>query len=142
GSFSAFRSVRTALRRGRWNGPVQVDDPLTRPCSNASDAADRQDEDADGWTVRNPRLHADGQGQWRHPEQGQAHTPSAGGPRRCSPACTEARMAEGARAGRSELPATAEVDAVSGPPYGLRGSTLPEHRRVLGEWDGHFHDPR
>ena len=55
---------------------------------------------------------------------------------------TEARLAEGARAGLAELPAAQEPDAGAQPAHGLRRSAVPEHRRVLEPRHGDVHDPR
>ncbi len=45
-------------------------------------------------------------------------------------------------AGRSELPAAQAAHARARPPHGLRGSALPQRRRVLGARHRHLHDPR
>ena len=43
--------------------------------------------------------------------------------------------------GGAELPAAQAADARARPPHGLRGSALPERRRVLGARHRHVHDP-
>ena len=43
---------------------------------------------------------------------------------------------------RARLPRAARDDRGPGPPHGLPGGRLPEHRRVLGARHGHLHDPR
>ena len=54
----------------------------------------------------------------------------------------EAGMAEGPRARVAELPAPQGADARPQPAHGVRGSALPQHRRVLEPRDGDVHDPR
>ena len=51
-------------------------------------------------------------------------------------------MAQGPRAGVGELSPAQGADARPGPAHGLRGSELPEHRRVLAPRHRHVHDPR
>ena len=51
-------------------------------------------------------------------------------------------MAEGPRARVAELPAPQGADARPQPAHGVRGSALPQHRRVLEPRDGDLHDPR
>src|SRR5207237_10429071 len=57
-------------------------------------------------------------------------------------AAAEARVAESARARLAELSSSQGVDALAEPPHGVRGSAVPEHRRMLEPWDGDLHDPR
>ena len=54
----------------------------------------------------------------------------------------QARVAEGPRARLGELPAAEGPDARPRAAHGLRGSPLPEHRRVLAPRHGDVHDPR
>ena len=57
-------------------------------------------------------------------------------------AAAQARLAEGARAGVGELSPAQGADALARAPHGLRGSQLPQHRRVLAPRHGDLHDPR
>ena len=54
----------------------------------------------------------------------------------------QAAVAEGAGAGRAELPAAEGDDRRRQPPHRLRGGQLPQRRRVLGARHGDLHDPR
>src|SRR4029077_3145985 len=45
---------------------------------------------------------------------------------------SQTRMAQGAGARRAELPGAEAPDAGPRAPYGVRGGSLPEYRRVLG----------
>ena len=57
-------------------------------------------------------------------------------------AAAQARVAEGPRAGLGELSPPEGADARPRPAHGLRGSQLPEHRRMLAPRHGDVHDPR
>src|SRR5215831_13886853 len=63
-------------------------------------------------------------------------------PPRRTPSRAKAWVVEGSRPGRSAVPPPEKPDARAGPAYGLRGSALPERRRVLGAWHRDLHDPR
>src|SRR5262249_14871306 len=52
----------------------------------------------------------------------------------------QAGVAQGPCSGRTELPPAAPADARSELAHGVRGSPLPEHRRMLGGSDGDLHD--
>src|SRR5262245_34282928 len=54
----------------------------------------------------------------------------------------EARVAQGPCAGVGELPSAEGLDALAGAAHGLRGSQLPQHRRVLASWHRDVHDSR
>ena len=69
----------------------------------------------------------------RHPLPGQAGRDRGGGRRRRPlQARPQAAVAEGAGAGRAELPAAEGDDRRRAPPHRLRGGQLPQRRRVLG----------
>ena len=94
------------------------------------------------------RYRSSGRAALRHPTD----RPSGPWPKRCtrSWAATGAEplperkpswlKVQGAR--RSELPAAEAADARPRPAHGLRGSALPQRRRVLGARHRDLHDPR
>ena len=61
--------------------------------------------------------------------------------RKYGESATEAHVAEGQGAGESGIPGVEAARPGTGPAHGLRERGLPEHRGVLGVWDGHVHDP-
>ena len=54
----------------------------------------------------------------------------------------QAGVVQAPRARQRPLPRAARDDRGPGPPHGLPGGGLPQHRRVLGARHGHLHDPR
>ncbi len=79
----------------------------------------------------------------RHPLARQAGRDGGGDRRhRPLPARPQAALAEGAGAGRADLPPAQVDDRRRQPAHRLRGGQLPQRRRVLGARHGDLHDPR
>ncbi|CAA9353106.1 MAG: Lipoyl synthase, partial [uncultured Gemmatimonadetes bacterium] len=89
----------------------------------------------------NPGVRPAGQGQRRGEEQGDGERAPAGRAAAAGPPRAQAGVAQGAGAGKPQLPAPQAADARPGPPHRVRRGPLPQHRRVLGERHRHLHDP-